>query len=902
MIKKKHITLCFSLFLALSMFLGQLIPVTAEDNPVPAEDQTTETAEPTPEETPEETEDVPDPVPDTVPTEDGEGNGEADLTVPEEEPAETVPGGEEQAPEEGESRIFTAEKDGASVTVAAKDAGLPEKTTLKVAELTKESEDPEVVQKYEEAEAKVGADLTEEESFLAYDICFKDENGEEIEPAEGSQITVTLNIQRNKFPDNLKEDSVAIQHLEETPAGIEVNPVASANDTVNVGSTLVESKFNVDSFSTFTATYAVARASLPDNLTISLEDKVTENGRIEANVTGIPEGVKATYTWYKDGVEVSREANGIENGENIYTIDKDPENATWVNVVAAKGLTSTYYVKVTLEADGVEKEYTSESKPIEYYDSIRNGDFGTPAFTGHQHNVKSGEEGVVWKTTASDDEIELVHNHTGETTHFHGPDNDGNSQWAELNANESGSLYQDVITLPGSTLTWSFAHRARGTKPNETLYEWDWSSFPPKKVEKPENDSMYLLITSTKIAEDEQLTSQDKVLQFINKVRSDENSYPGVRIVPVTDGKEWTVHSGGYPVLDGQYQTRFYFVAGTTASKDETIGNYIDSVRFGQDIPEPLPGKAGLYLYKTFGSESEVTISDIKTDIHTDRQYNPLRFQIDYENGNSEVVDVDGTGTYIKALDYEGKVTITELYGDNSLNEGSHIDGYDLSTKVRSNDGDWSGNTVNSNSSIIVDLKRDSNTSVYFENTYKKEKTTLTIKKEVNGNMGDRDRDFDYYLMLKDENGNYAELPEDHEWLTKNSSSDNPTTYSFKLHHGDTKTLSLPVGYTVELYKKDVTNEGYTAPAVTYWTNSTELPTEQNPDTLEVKKENEHHKAISNKITEPSTVKIAISKEAQVPSGLSDHDSYLSAFMLSAGTVIILLAMIIGVRRRMSAH
>lgn len=55
MIKKKHITLCFSLFLALSMFLGQLIPVTAEDNTVPAEDQTTETAEPTPE--PEVTED-----------------------------------------------------------------------------------------------------------------------------------------------------------------------------------------------------------------------------------------------------------------------------------------------------------------------------------------------------------------------------------------------------------------------------------------------------------------------------------------------------------------------------------------------------------------------------------------------------------------------------------------------------------------------------------------------------------------------------------------------------------------------------------------------------------------------------------------------------------------------------
>jgi len=36
LIRKKHRTLCFSLFLALSMVLGQLIPVTATDG-VPAE-------------------------------------------------------------------------------------------------------------------------------------------------------------------------------------------------------------------------------------------------------------------------------------------------------------------------------------------------------------------------------------------------------------------------------------------------------------------------------------------------------------------------------------------------------------------------------------------------------------------------------------------------------------------------------------------------------------------------------------------------------------------------------------------------------------------------------------------------------------------------------------------------
>ncbi len=79
MIRKKHITLCFSLFLALSMVLGPLIPVTATDD---VSDEITETEVVT-----EPAADVPDPEPDPEP----EAEEEPDVTPTGDEGTVTVP-------------------------------------------------------------------------------------------------------------------------------------------------------------------------------------------------------------------------------------------------------------------------------------------------------------------------------------------------------------------------------------------------------------------------------------------------------------------------------------------------------------------------------------------------------------------------------------------------------------------------------------------------------------------------------------------------------------------------------------------------------------------------------------------------------------------------------------------
>ena len=124
----------------------------------------------------------------------------------------------------------------------------------------------------------------------------------------------------------------------------------------------------------------------------------------------------------------------------------------------------------------------------------------------------NGTPGLIWKTTASDAEIEYVSaatdkydKNTGKTHAQQSQDwhkveaAASGTQFAELNANEPGALYQDVLTTPGAKLYWKLYHRGRGT----TAYD------------NTQTDTMYVLIMSTKLAKqynvDNQTAVQDAV-------------------------------------------------------------------------------------------------------------------------------------------------------------------------------------------------------------------------------------------------------------------------------------------------------------------------------------------------------------------------------------------------------
>jgi uncharacterized repeat protein (TIGR01451 family) len=105
------------------------------------------------------------------------------------------------------------------------------------------------------------------------------------------------------------------------------------------------------------------------------------------------------------------------------------------------------------------------------------------------------------------------------------------SQYAEINAYVAGTLYQDVITTPGTVLTWQFAHRGRsGTDTVEVV-----------------------------IGAPGSLVSQG---QFS------------------TSNTAWKVYRGSYTVPTGQTITRFGFKA-VSSTGGTSYGNFIDDVRFG---------------------------------------------------------------------------------------------------------------------------------------------------------------------------------------------------------------------------------------------------------------------------------------------------------------------------------
>lgn len=221
MIRKKHITLCFSLFLALSMVLGQLIPVTATDE-VPTEEVIPEeTGTPEPPAKPD-SEPAAEEESGTVPTGD-----EGTVTVPP-EPAQDGQGEEPTTPSEEptednasypekivKTRIGNAE----IMATYDSQSGLPEEAAFRVEEVTGEA--AEVYKEW--ANNTLTGDVTFAQFF---DIWFEF-NGEKVQPEPD---TVKINIQYPEKLEKSEDESVSVVHFPDD-AAIEVLDDATIDQT-----------------------------------------------------------------------------------------------------------------------------------------------------------------------------------------------------------------------------------------------------------------------------------------------------------------------------------------------------------------------------------------------------------------------------------------------------------------------------------------------------------------------------------------------------------------------------------------------------------------------------------------------------------------------------------------------
>ena len=156
----------------------------------------------------------------TTTAEEGKETSEASDKKTKEEEKSTETKDEENAVTE-----LTYENDDVIVTVSeVAEGAIPEGAELKVVPILKD--DTETQAQYEEVEQKIQEKAAETETeikgFLAYDITFVDEEGNEIEP--NSEVKVSMEYKQAAIPAELSEEDaknaeVSVMHLEEDADG-----------------------------------------------------------------------------------------------------------------------------------------------------------------------------------------------------------------------------------------------------------------------------------------------------------------------------------------------------------------------------------------------------------------------------------------------------------------------------------------------------------------------------------------------------------------------------------------------------------------------------------------------------------------------------------------------------------
>ena len=227
----------------------------------------------------------------------------------------------------------------------------------------------------------------------------------------------------------------------------------------------------------------------------------------------------------------------------------------------------TTYTVTAYDKDG--KEVGKASHRVEFGGNVLNGSFEYPHIpSGTNYAFANGTHQLFWRTTAPGEnqtlgqDVELGNANKGNPYLPYGSAAAHGGQYAELNAEAVGTLYQDVLTAPGAELSWGFSHRSR--------------------KDMVEVNTMYLIIASSK--DGAEIKTQAQINDLTGKYTADGEtvSYNGGSYTlwkMEGDANHWQNHFGSYKVPHGQYATRFFFAS----ASGKTTGNLIDNVTFNQE-------------------------------------------------------------------------------------------------------------------------------------------------------------------------------------------------------------------------------------------------------------------------------------------------------------------------------
>lgn len=525
---------------------------------------------------------------------------------------------------------------------AVEENAIPEEASLSVTPIVKDNSDTSA--QYEAVEKLLQEKVENEDydiaGFLAYDITLVDADGNKVEP--NGEVKVTMNykqaviadeaVQTVENTDGLESTAdlgIAVMHLEEDEQGNVQNVVNmteenKADIAATQDSKVEKTEITTNSFSTYALAWTAETVAQSADGSVTLTETY---GKMTATYTGSATDYK--YVWYRSinggnfELQTPVQYTGTD-GTALGSDIKDDGTELYISLnggALTSANTNVQYKVAVYAADAFDKDgdlkedatllAESIAKSVTGYDEIRNGSFENPVVTDNHLNTNNWQysnenyqaQGGVWQTTGTHNssqwsdadgaDIEIV---TTKTKNQNGTLSQSNLvgyswygtvaaadgiQFAELNCEAAGALYQDILTTPGETLNYQLAHRARGNKKDAT----------------EENDTMYVVIMSTQMAVDNKVTTQAKVQDIINN----QSNYPGATVVSYTDNDQmWTYHQGAYKVnSDGQYSTRFFFVAGNTASGNNTVGNFLDDIKFTRDKLTPVEGTASVTVEKT---------------------------------------------------------------------------------------------------------------------------------------------------------------------------------------------------------------------------------------------------------------------------------------------------------------
>ena len=509
---------------------------------------------------------------------------------------------------------------------------------------------------------------------------------------------------------------------------------------------------------------------------LTITDDVKNTGHLVANLVGYDGTI--TYKWYKkSGDGDYEEVTSIKSGDE-YSLNQT--DGSWVNLALDGGVKSSYSdtltYKVVAYQNGTLIENLEATFESPYYKELQNGSFETPKNSSctasdeheamHQFLYETHPE-VVWKSTAlgyhgsHHVEIEIISTDgsvTSEsgwyktTTTFTSqisswynwkygetPYADDGVQFAEINCEANGELYQDVVTYKGAQLNYSFAHRARGSSSTTTEYDY-----------------MYLVIMPTAVAEKAEISNEEDLINYLQKFTGYESlkdfvnnstdssasnlsTLSGGVTIDIGDGntiyvrevksddQSWHTYSGYYTATS--YLSRFYYISGHTASNDSTVGNFIDDVWFSQDMPVANDGEYNLAITKT--------VTGLTTT-----QFETLRNNMSF-TVSSSTSGAAFNGTTIAASDFTWSSTLNTdntytFYGVYNFASTKISDDASVTYTIVENNAAIEGYTITASSSIMtsaanatvnnndVTLKATGSATFAFTNSYKINPTTIS--------------------------------------------------------------------------------------------------------------------------------------------------------------------------------